>query len=253
VQNNKKFVTMEIFEGMITVVKTVSDNLIEYQRDYRDQLTGIVSLVGSLQEQVASCREQVVNFERIIKDLQSENNTLKSQINETLTQNDSKTMCNESEANVDISGNLNRNSNLILIGVAESEEEADDDKSLKHAITELIDKTTGANHQILTAKRIGNQQKDRPRPIKIQFKTPHDRNRCFRLRRSFQSPCYLNEDLPKSIRISHGILRQKRAELSSIGISSNINWNDITITTCDSIFFLHEGRLTKINHESAKL
>lgn len=85
-------------------------------------------------------------------------------------------------------------SNLVFGGVPDSDKETN--KDLYAKVTNVIKSTTGKTIDFDTAYRVGKNNINSSRPIKVRFLAIRDRNEVYECRFKTSQPIYINEDLP---------------------------------------------------------
>lgn len=130
--------------------------------------------------------------------------------------------------------------NLIIDGILEIQGETAE--TLISHLEVFFATITPAKIEIDTAFRLGQTPNPtKPRQVKVRFARMRDRNIIYDLRMNAKPPHYINEDLPKTIRVDFGILRRKAKQLKDEGTEHKILWNQRSIQTATSTFTVKEG------------
>jgi hypothetical protein len=133
--------------------------------------------------------------------------------------------------------------NLLISGISESPRESS--SSLASEVQRLILDITGKQITIDVAHRIGRNQPNQTRIIKVRFLSVLERNCVYFHRKNLCPPYFINEDLSPETRRDHALLRRKKKDILSIDKDAiiKIDWRSKTLKHGSSLFAVKDGIL----------
>jgi hypothetical protein len=118
---------------------------------------------------------------------------------------------------------------LVITGLLD-EKENDDFTYLNDKLTKFFaDILELPDIKICEAFPMGKFRDGSTRLIKIRFESTRQRNLIWEKRMNTPMGTYINEDLPKELRIKHGILRRSRREAVAAGKEVVIDWQNCAL------------------------
>jgi hypothetical protein len=133
--------------------------------------------------------------------------------------------------------------NLLIAGIIESPQESS--SSLAQEVQRLILDITGKKITVDVAHRIGRNQPDRVRTIKVRFLSVLERNCVYFHRKNLSHPYYINEDLSAATREDHSLLRRMKRDILLKDKAANIkiDWRLKTLQHGSSSYAVKDGIL----------
>jgi hypothetical protein len=133
--------------------------------------------------------------------------------------------------------------NLLIAGIIESPQESS--SSLAQEVQRLILDITGKKITVDVAHRIGRNQPDRVRTIKVRFLSVLERNCVYFHRKNLSHPYYINEDLSAATREDHSLLRRMKRDILLKDNAANIkiDWRLKTLQHGSSSYAVKDGIL----------
>jgi len=179
----------------------------------------------------------------VIRDqLMDQNRTMK-QLTKTISymEND---MIKLKEENERLEKELKR-TNLIFTGITDEEFESEDAclKKIQKCIADYCNiKTVSLD----TAHRLGNYSTDRNRLIKVKLMKISDRRKILDQRNNFPDTIFVNEDLPKSTRQHHFLLRDAARIARNENKDVKIHWGLKEITINGKVSRIQDDKLVQL-------
>lgn len=139
--------------------------------------------------------------------------------------------------------------NLIISGVEDSDNENEQNcfRKVKHILSSAVDMK---EIDIDTAYRLGSFQTGKTRPIKIRLLRQSDKQTIWSQRRNLPGHIYMNEDLPKSTRNHHYLLRQAAREAKAQNKNFEIDWQKKEITIDNHVSKIEDDVLISTKDDS---
>lgn len=211
---------------------TVPDSFKLFQ-DYLDKKLAHIDKLKKIDKLELLLSKNIKQHDQRLTNLESDNQKLQKQVQQLSKEN--KILTKEL-----------RNKNLIIHGLAETENESPD--TLKVAVSDLFQSITQKNIAVDTVYRLGHKKDNVNRHVRVSLLSQTERNLVYENRLKTKKGIFVNEDLHPNTRKDHSLLRKKRKELSDQQIKSSINYSTSTLQSeTGEIFCVRNGNVEPQN------